>query len=524
MRTFPFVFSTLVFSLLFGPLSVGSVAFAEATESQKLWAEYIKSPDAHSHIPNNSFAGFLGSRFEKPTKIKRKILSFPTVEEIEKKKSSFVKEFDRLVRSVPENEAIEVRIPAGRYVLSEQWKVQRSWIHIRGAGQEKTEIVFLKPLWDLLPSKIEDGRSPYAWSRGLIEVSPKVPANGDFNGWEVGKELGKITGEYAVGARSVEYKGRPIKGPRILILRWDLKNPQVLNYMAGKPDSKWLAEAKHWRNRKFFYWPVWMTPSASGKIQFPQPLRLPIQKGDLVEVLELADHLEMVELSDFSISTNRSRAEAHLQEKGYNGIFVHRVIDSNIHNIRVKNVDNALLFNAVKNSTASKIEILGDLSTHHGTFHKYADDCLVEDFTFSAPLIHGINADLRGSGNVWRRGRLKFGSIDMHRGMQFDLIRTNIEFEKNSGNSGGDQDAGPMQGRRVVHWNLSVKGKSVKNIYEPQFFPFGVIAGIQFAGNFPKQKEDIHTKILDLNKTVEPADLYEGQVQLQQNSFLSSPK
>lgn len=521
-RTFSFFLSAWALFVALSPLSVTALATAEVAESKKIWTEYLNSPDAHSHIPNNSFAGFLRSRFEKPTKIQRKTLLFPSAEEIEKKKSSFVREFDRLVQSVPGDQAIEVRIPAGRYVLSEQWKVQRSWIQIRGAGQEKTEFVFHKPLWDLLPSKIEEGRSPYAWSRGLIEISPKVPLGGDFNGWEVGKVLGKITGEYEVGTRSVVYKGKPIKGPSALILRWDLKNPQVLNYMAGKPDSKWLAEAKHWKNRKFLYWPVWIKPSAEGKIRFSQPLRLPIQKGDAVDVLEMADYLEMVEVSDFSISTNRPRAEAHLQEKGYNGFFVHRVVDSIIHNVRVKNVDNALLFNAVKNSTASKIEIVGDLSTHHGTFHKYADDCLVEEFTFSSPLIHGINADLRGSGNVWRKGRLKFGSIDMHRGMQFDLIRTNIEFEENSGNSGGDQDAGPMQGRRVVHWNLSVKGKSVKNIFEPQYFPYGVIAGVRFAGTFPKQKEDIHTKILDLNKIIEPEDLYEGQVQ--PNSFLSSPK
>lgn len=506
---------------LFVQLALAPEVWASG-ESKKLWEEYSKSPDTHSHIPNNSFAGFLGSRFDRPPQEKRKIIDFPSAEALEKKKTSFVREFQELLQTVPADQPVEVRIPAGRYLLSEHWKIHRSRLHIRGAGPEKTQLIFQKPLWDLMPSKIEDGRSPYAWSRGLIEVLPLAADSSDFNGWEVGNSLGKIQGNFGVGAREVQYKGKPIAKPKLIILRWDLKNPQVLSYMAGKQNSSWLAEAKHWKNRKFLYWPVWMVTKPKEKLRLSQPLRLPIQEGDSVDVLEIADYLEMVEMSDFSISTNRARAESHLQEKGYNAIFFHRVADGNIHNVWVENVDNGLLFNAVKNITAAKIQLSGKLSTHHGTFHKYADDCLVEDFFFSSPMIHGINADLRGSGNVWRRGRLEYGSVDMHRGLQFDLIRTNIEFERNTGNSGGDADAGPMQGRRVVHWNLYVRGKSVKNIFEPQYFPFGILAGIQFSGKFPKQQADIHTKVIDLNKTAEPNDLFESQIQL--NSSLSSPK
>ena len=75
---------------------------------------------------------------------------------------------------------------------------------------------------------------------------------------------------------------------------------------------------------------------------------------------------------------------------------------------------------------------------------------------------------------------MKYGTFDMHRGMQFDLIRTQIDIN-NDGKSGGDLDAGPMQGRRVVHWNIKLRGKN-DLVNQPELMPEGALVGIQSDG------------------------------------------
>jgi hypothetical protein len=476
-----------------------------------LWESFKKNPNSHEFIPNNSFAGYSPNPGTFDPKRGAVVINFPPAKD---QKSDSLEIFETLLNKAPPDVGVTIVFPEREYQFSRQIRVQRSKVRIRGAGPGKTIFKFTKPLWEILPAKLADGRSPFAWSRGLVEVSPKFKLDHDFNGWEEGKYLASVTGAFPVGAQKIQAKSKSGLKAGFYLLQWSLESKRPVSYMAGKENDLWLAGAKHWKNRKFLRWPVWVKPGKGGVLELAQPLRLPILPTDRVDLYELPHHLGQIEISDLTIETNRSVAAKHLQEKGFNAFFFHRVIGGIIHNVEVKNVDNAFLLNAVKNVTLRKVSILGDLSTHHGTFHKYADDCLVEEFSFTAPMIHGLNADLRGSGNVWRAGQLKYGTVDMHRGMQFDLIRTNIEFATNSGDSGGDADAGPMQGRRVVHWNLRVGGDQWKNIFEPDLFPFGALVGIRARKIIPAGNVPIHTKVIDINNSVLPADLYSAQVEL----------
>ncbi len=492
-----------LFLFLWAPLS-----FAESAGD--LWASFLKKPDAHEFIPNNSFAGYAIDDTVFDLMRGGVLIQFPSPDS---QSRDNVEIFESLLKKAPPDLGITVIFPPGEYNFSRQLKIQRSKVRIRGAGVGKTIWKFTKSLWEILPAKMEDGRSPFAWSRGLVEISPPVSADDDFNGWDEGKHLAAVIGANPVGARKIQVSAKRIPKPGLYLMRWKLEKKNALSYMAGKENDQWLAEAKHWKNRKYLYWPIRIQATKGKFVELEQPLRLPILNSDRVDLYEPPKHLTQIEISGLTLETNRLSASKHLLERGFNGFFFHRVVGGIIHNVDVRNVDNGFLLNSVKNVSLSKISILGNLSTHHGTFHKYADDCLVEEFNFQAPMIHGLNADLRGSGNVWRAGKLRYGTIDMHRGMQFDLIRTNIEFETNSGDSGGDADAGPMQGRRVVHWNLRVGGGQWKNIFSPEFFPFGALVGIRAGKDIPVGSTPAHTKIIDINKSVLPVDLYSAQVQ-----------
>jgi hypothetical protein len=500
-------FFIILFIALFDPSNVGAV---------EIWQEYKKNPNSHPFIPNNSYAGYgYGEK-------RFNLFSKAPVINVKKfgAKGDGKADDTYAIRAAIASAKSTAKIffPNGAYLVSEQIVIDKSFILLSGETKEKTIISFSKSLKEILKGELVDSKSPYAWSRGLVEFRPKIE-EGDWNGWSSKKVITNVRGTYELGASQLNVEAANNLKPSLYFLRWNLsKEKTILDYISGSPDGEgrnWGDDAKHWQNRKFIFWPIEIVAVEKNSIFLKQPLRMPISKAGQIELLESPLLLREVGLENLTIRTNRVKASKHLMEEGYNGVFFHRIFQGIIHNVDVENVDNGIILNAVKNITVSKVKILGNLSTHHGFFQKYSEDVLVQDFEIDTPIIHGINADLRGSGNVWRRGKMRFGTFDLHRGMQFDNIRTNIEIN-NTGNSGGDKDAGPMQGRRVVHWNIKILNKRLENILQPEFFPFGALVGIQGVEGFEKKltKEKNAPQILYMNQEVEPKDLYQAQVNL----------
>lgn len=131
-----------------------------------------------------------------------------------------------------------------------------------------------------------------------------------------------------------------------------------------------------------------------------------------------------------------------------------------MQNISIYNADSGILLNAVKNISLEGIRIEGERKYHHGIFTKNSHDCLIANFTISAPMIHGINSDIFGTGNVWSKGIMNHGTFDMHHGMQFDLIRTQIKIN-NDGLVGGKKDSGPCKAEEWCTGILSIWGVQI---------------------------------------------------------------
>jgi hypothetical protein len=491
-------------------------------ETNSLWLEYKKNPNSHPQIPNNSYAGYGYGEKKQELFINAQLINIKQFGAKGDGKADDSNAISRALSSIKGNAPIRIYFPNGEYLFSRQIVVNRSFISFSGESRENTKLVFLNSLNEINPERKIGEVSPYAWSRGLLEFRPKIHDE-DYNGWGAEKSLAKALGNHSEGSLEIIFSSYRKLNPNLYFIRWNLKKSKnVLDYMAGIPvgeGAQWRDNAKHWRDRKFILWPVEIVSIEKNRAFLKQPLRLPIGLADEVEILAAPDLLRDIRVENLTIKTNRKKASKHLQERGYNGIFVHRVFNGTIQNVDLNNVDNGILLNAVKNITIEKVEIVGSLSTHHGFFNKYAEDVLIQDFKIDAPIIHGINADLRGSGNVWRMGRMKFGTFDLHRGMQFDNIRTNIEIN-NTGDSGGDVDAGPMQGRRVVHWNIAILNKRLNNILQPEFFPFGALVGIRGVSgfSFKKTAKKSDPKIIDLNIRADPEDLYRAQIDLRMSA------
>jgi hypothetical protein len=96
---------------------------------------------------------------------------------------------------------------------------------------------------------------------------------------------------------------------------------------------------------------------------------------------------------------------------------------------------------------------------------------------------HGISMQDLSAGNVFSECLLENGTLDCHRGMPFDNVRTAIAVRAN-GSGGGA--LGPLVGRRTVNWNVTFLGKNTEKsrkrqalIAAPSMYVMGALVGLQ---------------------------------------------
>lgn len=481
------IFLIILISLPFLSIEVVNV-FANEFNGDLLWEEFKKNPANHLLIPDNSYAGYYSGTKEIPKINIRSAFNVKRSGAIGDGKHDDTKAIQSAL-----DKAEVIFIPKGRYIISSRLKIRKSNSILIGAGVVETVLVFKKSLSEIDNKYLNNnGVSLYAWNGGLIDVSPpplfsaKKSKIGQI--WDLGKQLTKFKNEYNRGEFNLEVvnSAELISGKWIFINWPKPLNKKTLNSIAGFSDDfnfNWNENGKAWIERNL-PWPVQIKEVKGNIITLAQPLRMDIKKFENVKVYELNNFLHDVGIQDISLEMNSGGAKEHLKEQGFNGIYFSKIVNSWIKNVSIKNADSGIILDGVKNITVEKITLEGERKYHHGFFTKNAHDCLVNEFVINSPVIHGINSDRFGTGNVWSRGLMRHGTFDMHRGMQFDIIRTQIEIN-NDGVVGGEEDAGPMQGRRAVHWNIKLKGKS-NLVNEDSLMHQGVLVGIYENEKKPK--------------------------------------
>jgi hypothetical protein len=176
----------------------------------------------------------------------------------------------------------------------------------------------------------------------------------------------------------------------------------------------------------------------------------------------------------------------HNENPGSNGLCFQAVHDCWATDVHVVNADVAFSMTTAKSCTLSGISA-GGRSLHHFTITRaHSHDNLIEDFEledFTVPAVpgswlHGINVEVMSSGNVWRRGTMRTGTFDSHRGLPFENLRTNITLVNKDAVPGGAFDAGPLFGARTVHWGIHVCSGETMCIDVTDVAPRSLTAGI----------------------------------------------
>ena len=488
-------------------------------------------------IPIVAFAGAHAAAIDAPEKA-----SIDAVEAGMKPDGSVA--CDDILRSIIDrhdhNSPLAIRFPAGEYLFNRPVFVDRSRISLIGAGSKHTTFRFTQPLSKLLRTEHTQTNAPFGWRGGLIwiEANPaytRIP-----------------TTAYSISGTAAAGSGRLTIAPAsAAAFRRELASSG-----SGKCHMR-LAGNRAWIHEMFgsssaaqaVDWPSWelIRPPPENVVMYercldvesidddgtvllrtPLPVRIDPSWRPVIGFRSGDSH--DITLSGLSISFPYTPAGAHLEEPGWNGIFVRVAHEVILDDLVFENADNGIILERTSHATLRNIVCSGTRGMHHAiSLRNQSHDNLIDGFRLDAPVAHGISKQDLSSGNVVTRGTMNHGTLDNHRGMPFDNVRTEITLRPD-GTGGGAQ--GPLLGRRIVNWNITIESRlsataSAKDIARQrrreaaltgsQWYVSGALIGIQGA---PPQPESLPWQLPPGDKGTlvaawgvrpEPRNLYDAQ-------------
>ncbi len=509
--------------------------------SEALWQAYAKAPNIQPNMPNNSFAGY--RRGESPIPTPAVVANVRQLGAKGDGSADDTAAFQAAIKTAGEKRGA-VLVPAGTYKVSGMLHLKDSGVVLRGEGPDKTTIAFQQPLDAAVSPLKNQGKSQWSWCGGLIWIgSPDtfdsngkvVNGEGPVQGWEYwhpGKELATVNGDAKRGDMTVKVvSAAGLKAGATVLMTWE--NPSdfsLLKTIAGHP----LMDTYDWKSATWilppgysqWQWPVEIKAVQGNTVTLAQPLRVDIRPEWKVAFRELGSSVEEVGVENLKLVLQAPATHEHLACVGWNGVCANRALNCWVRNVEIVNAENPVILAAAKNVTVDNLTISGPSQNHHSiAIRVNSHDNLVENFVIDGPqrVKHGINIEWLSSGNVYSRGRMTKGVFDSHRGLSFDLIRTEITLANDADGPGGAGQAGPFLGARVVHWNIDIKNSPRKDPGEfvnmPEALPMGLLVGIRGAGistaaapGMPKGEKG--TIIADEGKVPTPPNLYQAQRKL----------
>ncbi|MCD8483042.1 MAG: DNRLRE domain-containing protein [Verrucomicrobia bacterium] len=561
-------------STLFACVLLAICASAQPTTSTQLFQEWEAARDTHPQIPNNTTAGY-----------RRGEASIPNVPVVNNVVTDFgadptgnadnTEAFWRAIWDAHEQGGGAVFIPNGNYRIDGFLWMRFDGVVLRGESQSGVHLHFTRHLTDVVGEDTTGSKSKYSWLGGLIWMSgsrafdvgysyarnyPDTPFGTD---WRTGRysartsefwvdndftrrTLTSVTADAEIGDNVLQVADASgVRAGDWVILRFYISGTDnaFQRQLAG---SNHVADNYNWAfhstiryaDSKGYTWPVQIAAVNGNVVTLAQALRTAVKtdwQPHLIELNSLAPLYEAgVENLTIRLNSNNEGTYQHLNDRGWNGIFINRAVNCWVRNVTVADGENGVLVAAGKQITVSNVtltEFTTRLNTwHHGfTARVMSADLLFEDFVFDVNhrIDHGINSEAFASGLVWRNGTMYKGTFDSHRVIPFDQIRTNIFVVNPAGSgSGGDNDNGLHAGKRLVHWNITAVDRGIWVNHE-ELFSGGAMVGFFRSGltgcanqastvcGTAQQKRDF----LEQNTVPAITDLHLAQVQSVRDAY-----
>ncbi len=467
----------------------------------RLWGSTGQAWVPSSPLPDFSFAGYgLGEREIPYIPVSANVREFGAVGDGQ---TDDTRAFLEAIRSTSGG---AIRIPRGRYLLMDVLRIATSGVMLQGDGEASTTLFFPRSLQDVLgpAPDIYGDNGHWSWGGGFLWL----------HGTDNGKQIAVVTQPARRGDTMLHvdstHEIRPGSLIRIVLQESD---GSLWNELHGGPADP-APELFELTGGRLVDWVTPVREVGQNSVRIDRPLRVDVRSEWRPAVFSFLPTVQQVGVQDLTIEFPPSTAAPHLQEAGYNGIFLDGISQFWIRNVSILNCDSGVTsvgisrFGTIDGLRLSNEHRAGHVTGHHGISLEGPQDLLITNFRIETRFRHDLTVSSLSNGNVFSRGRGISINFDHHTGGPYENLFTDIEagLADRLWESGGPSTGwGPHSGVRETFWNLWTR-QLVHSLPEyPQ---------VLFVG--------VHTNVVDhtRDRIVEPIDphclfpqdLYRAQV------------
>jgi len=428
--------------------ALGASWAAIGAEYSALWGRAGEQWSPESRLPDFSFAGY--RRGEEPFRVPA---SQVAVTAFGAKGDERADDTAAFQRAIAEGEGKLIVIPPGRFILSDALEIRGSRRVLRGAGSERTTLVFTKPLEELRPRPAKtDGNQPttqWSWGGGLIIVGQrrKDPA------FAV-----SVVAEARRGALQLSLAQPRFKpGDEVELEVRDDADKSLVKYLYRGQEGD-ASGLKNWTCRQVF-----RVRAVSGNtVTLDRPLRFDARPAWKPVLAPFAPLVTDVGLEGLAFEFPATPYGGHFKELGFNPV----VIESGaahcwLRDLKIWNADSGPYVNG-SFCTLSGLRLGADPGRksaqghtgHHGlTF--YGHDNLCTNFVLETQFIHDATVQ-SAMGCVYCAGRAVNLCLDHHRWAPYENLFTDLDAGEGtrlfSSSGGGFRGAHTAAG--ATFWNI----------------------------------------------------------------------
>ena len=233
---------------MFGLLTVILLLTAPALRADvsQLWGTAGEQWTPASRLPDFSFAGY--RRGEEPFRIPAESIS---VADFGAKGDGHTDDTAAFKNALQAGAGKVIRVPAGRFVLSDRLRIETSNLVLRGAGPGQTIFVFTKNLNTIEPRMVKnDGGTPtsdWSWAGGLLVIGDSVK-----RGEAPAGDSTRVTAPATRGANRLTLEKPLFKtGDEVTLVVHDTANKSLLKYLYRNQTGD-ISGLNHWQCRQIF--------------------------------------------------------------------------------------------------------------------------------------------------------------------------------------------------------------------------------------------------------------------------------
>ncbi len=481
-------------------------------ESSELWGDHGEKWSSKGRLPDFSFAGYRAGDVAIPTPpVTTNVKNFgATGDGLTDDTTAFLKALGSIREGV-------IMIPEGRYKLTQQIKIRRRGVILRGDGIDKTVLLFPKSL-----SEVTGSSGNWSWSGGMIS----------FEGWDNGNPLADITAPAMRGDTTLSVSStvgiHPGQWVRVVLTDPD---GSLARHLHGEQKEG----AKDYHGRKLIDFASPVESVSANALVLKRSLRNDVRLNWKPALFAQSPSIEDVGVEDLTIEFPGKQYIGHHAEPGYNAISFEGVCNGWARRLHIVNADSGLFFRGhTKFCTAEAIHFSitpGRLKTGYGTdkgepqtmpvgghhgilIIDSSDDNLVQDFQIDFRFIHDLSVSAWAAGNVFSKGRAVDMDFDQHRRAPYANLFTQMQagIGTRLWQSGGDLFEGPSCGAWETFWNIQTDRLQSA----PEWSIEGNFIGVSSVQ--PAQNSETGTWWEPvLPAKLQPSNLYEAQLKRRSN-------